>query len=83
MVCMKRTIAATEFKAKCLGLLDEIEQDGDPIVITRRGKPVAVLGPAPKKAGKSPADSLKGKCEILGDIVNTSEDFKWEVAGDK
>jgi prevent-host-death family protein len=45
-----RVVSATEFKAKCLALLDEIEQRGGPITITRRGRPVAVLGPAKKKA---------------------------------
>src|SRR5262249_30169360 len=37
--------SATEFKAKSLAFLDEIEQRGEPITITRRGLPVAVLGP--------------------------------------
>jgi prevent-host-death family protein len=46
---------ATKFKAKCLAYLDEIEQHGGPITITRRGRPVAVLGPAKRAAWKSPA----------------------------
>lgn len=71
-------MSATEFKAKCLAILDEIEQHGDPVTITRRGKPVAVLGPAKKKAWKSPANSLAGKMEIVGDIVNGDPDL-WDV----
>jgi len=73
-----RVVSATEFKAKCLAILDEIEQHGDPVTITRRGKPVAVLGPAKKKAWKSPANSLAGKMEIVGDIVNGDPDL-WDV----
>ena len=38
-----RTIAAAEFKAKCLALLDDVDPDG--IIITKRGKPVARLVP--------------------------------------
>jgi prevent-host-death family protein len=73
------TITATNFKATCLALLDEIEEKGDPIIITRRGKPVAVLGPVPKKAWKSPADCLKGKGKIVGDIVNSDPDIYWDA----
>jgi len=36
-------VAASEFKAKCLGLLDEVAETGEPVVITKRGRPVARL----------------------------------------
>jgi prevent-host-death family protein len=74
-----RVVSATEFKTKCLALLDEIEQGGAPITITRRGRPVAVLGPAKKKAWKSPANSLAKKAKIVGDIVNVDMSDLWEV----
>lgn len=74
----QRIVSATEFKAKCLSLLDEIEQTGAVITVTKRGRPVAVLGPTSKSAWKSPRDSWKGRMRILGDIVNT--DHLWEVA---
>ena len=73
-----RVVNATEFKAKCLAILDEIEERGVAVTITRRGKPVAVLGPAKKKAWKSPANSLAGKIEIIGDIVNGDPEL-WDV----
>ena len=41
----KRTMNASEFKAKCLALMDEIAESGEEIVITKRGKPVAKLAP--------------------------------------
>ncbi len=74
-----RLVSATEFRAKCLALLEEIEQSGGPITITRRGRPVAVLGPAKKKAWKSPANSLAGKAKIVGDIVNVDMSDLWDV----
>jgi prevent-host-death family protein len=40
-----RTIKASEFKATCLKLMDEIAVSGEPVVITKNGKPVAQLGP--------------------------------------
>jgi prevent-host-death family protein len=74
----QRVLSATEFKAKCLACLAEIEKDGEPITITKRGRPVAVLGPAKIKALKSPAGSWAGRARIVGDIVNTH--IFWEVA---
>jgi prevent-host-death family protein len=38
-------IAASEFKAKCLGLLDRVAISGETIVVTKRGRPVARLCP--------------------------------------
>jgi len=78
------TVSATEFKAKCLAYLDEIEQHGGPITITRRGRPVAVLGRAKRIAWKSPRNSLAGKVRIVGDIVNLDTSNLWEcVNGDQ
>ena len=42
---MSRTIKASEFKAKCLALLDEVERTGETLVITKKGKPVAQVTP--------------------------------------
>ena len=67
-----RYVSATEFKAKCLGLIDELESKGDTITVTKRGRPVAVVSPAKKKRFKSPMGILAGKVKIVGDIVNTS-----------
>lgn len=36
-----RTMAAGEFKAKCLAVLDEVNQSGEAVIVTKRGKPVA------------------------------------------
>jgi len=72
----QRVVSASEFKAKCLAYLTEIEQSGQSITVTRRGKPVAVLGPAKRSGLKSPANSLAGKVRIVGDIVHTNF---WDV----
>ena len=72
-----RIIAATEFKAKCLSLLDEIDEQGGTITVTKRGRPVATIGPAPKKAWKSPKGSLTGKVKFDRDIVDTSDLWKY------
>jgi prevent-host-death family protein len=74
----ERVLSASEFKAKCLACLGEIEQSGESITITKRGRPVAVLSPAKTKALKSPRDSWAGRARIVGDIVNTN--IFWEIA---
>ena len=72
-------IAATEFKAKCLALLDEIEEHGGTITVTKRGRPVATLSAAKKPIWKSPAGILAGKVKITGDIVNFDTSELWEA----
>ena len=44
----QRTISATEFKAKCLALLDEVAETKETLVVTKRGKPVARVVPVPE-----------------------------------
>ena len=44
---MAKTIGAAEFKATCLRVIKQLGRDGEPVTITNRGRPVAVLSPAP------------------------------------
>lgn len=74
-----RTVTATEFKAKCLALLDEVDQQGGTITVTKRGRPVAVVTRGPRTAWKNPANSWAGKGKIVGDIVNLDTSHLWDV----
>ena len=47
---LTRTMPAGEFKAKCLRLMDEVDQTGSTIVITKRGRPVSRLVPVEREA---------------------------------
>jgi prevent-host-death family protein len=76
-----RVVSATEFKAKCLALIDDVQEQGESITITRRGQPVAVLGPAKRIAFKSSKNSWAGRAKIVGDIVNSDPDL-WDVVRD-
>ena len=72
-----RTVKASEFKAKCLQLMDEVAASGEEIVITKFGEPVAMLAPLQQKP-KAPFGAFKGEIEILGDIISPIfED--WEI----
>ena len=50
-----RQVSAAEFKAKCLRIIKEMNSDGQPVTITKRGRPVAVLSPMPGSDEKLPA----------------------------
>jgi prevent-host-death family protein len=74
---MSRVIKASEFKAKCLALLGEVEQKGDRLIITKKGKPVADVVPH-KPEKRELLGILKGRVEIVGDIISPI-DVEWEA----
>ena len=70
------TVAASEFKAKFMGMLDEVSQKGTSLVITKKGLPVAKL--VPIAATHRPLlDGWKGEIRVLGDIVNFNNADDW------
>ena len=72
-----KMIKASEFKAKCLKLMDEVAETGETIVITKNGKEVAELHPA-KKRVKSLFGAHKGMMKIKGDIISPI-DVEWDA----
>lgn len=75
-------VSATEFKAKCLALMDQIAEEGGTVTVTKRGRPVATVGPVKKKPFKSSAGILAGKFGTVGDIANMDTADLWEVVSD-
>ena len=72
---MSRMIKASEFKAKCLALMDEVARTGEGVVITKNGKPVAELVPHRNQA-EGPG-LLKDRLFITGDILPI--DVEWDA----
>jgi prevent-host-death family protein len=72
---MATTIPAGEFKAKCLKLLDQVA-NGEALIITKRGKPVAQVTPMPTE--KSIVGSMKGSVLWMGDIISPI-DVEWDA----
>ena len=69
-------IAATDFKANCLRLMDEVARQRRPIIITKRGKPIAKL----VKVEEEPINLfgyMAGTAKIWGDIIGPIEDAGW------
>jgi prevent-host-death family protein len=58
---MTKSVGVAEFKARCLSLVRQMVDDGEPLFITRRGKPVAVLSPVQTQAAnRSVIGAMKG-----------------------
>ncbi len=60
---------ASEFKAKCLAILDQVNSTREAVTILKRGKPVAQLVPPVQQEKGFPQDDLRGSVRVLGDIV--------------
>jgi prevent-host-death family protein len=65
-----KTITSTEFKAKCLSILDEVAETGEPVTILKRGKPVAQLVPPVPRAKGYPQEQIFGTVRVKGDILS-------------
>lgn len=64
-------ISISEFKAKCLAIVERVRKTKKPVLITRHGKAVAELMPPPPAIGRRDwIGSMEGKIEITGDIVS-------------
>jgi prevent-host-death family protein len=75
MVMADRVMSASQFKAKCLAVLDEVASSGATVVVTKRGKPVARVVPA-----EAPP-SLRGSVQVLvsDDQFIAPLDEVWDV----
>jgi len=71
-------ISAGEFKAKCLKLMDEVARTHEPLIITKRGRPVARMVPVEVEEPASLFGYMAGTATIHGDIVAPLE-VAWEA----
>ena len=76
-------INAAEFKAKCLKLIDEVASTHEPLIITKRGKPVAKVVPIIDEMPKSLFGYMKGTVTINGDIVAPLDEVWSAESGDE
>ncbi len=74
---LHKTVKASEFKAKCLQLMEEIKRTGGEIVITKNGEPVSKLVPVRHKP-KTLFGAHRGRIVVKGDIVSPL-DTEWEA----
>jgi prevent-host-death family protein len=72
-----RSIPVSEFKTRCLRLLEEIATEGKSIVITKRGRPMARVTPVTAPARPLRA-SWKNSVRLRGDVVHFNTAVDWE-----
>ena len=70
-----KTISASEFKAKCLQIFDELGAEG--IVVEKRGKPIAKVIPLGRADNSKLIGSMRGEIKVKGDIFSTG--VKWDA----
>jgi len=73
------TIDASDFKARCLAILDRVQATGEHTVILRRGRPVAELWPVSRSRAAYPQLELEGTVVVAGDIIGpAAPEEDWE-----
>lgn len=71
-----KTMKASEFKARCLKVMDDVDKSGEPVLITKNGRPVSKLVPA-RERPITLFGVMQGRVRIEGDIVSRLE-AGWE-----
>ena len=69
-ILVMQHVSISEFKAKCLGLIERVHKTRQPLRITRHGRPVAELIPAGPDRKRKFLGDMVGTGEIMGDIVS-------------
>jgi prevent-host-death family protein len=64
-----KSVAISAFKAQCLALLEDVARTGKPLLVTKRGKPLARLTAADNSRSSSPQDTLRHSVQTLGDVI--------------
>ncbi|MFO7876168.1 MAG: type II toxin-antitoxin system Phd/YefM family antitoxin [Desulfovermiculus sp.] len=72
------TIQVSEFKAKCLALVENVARTGETLVVTKNGKPVAELKPYSGGRSGSPF-GLHRKLQVIGDVIAPVAENDWKV----
>ena len=75
-----RTVKASEFKAKCLKIMDEVAASGETVVITKNGIPITELVPA-KRRPRTLFGAMKGSVVYMGDVVSPIGE-EWKAEGE-
>ncbi|NCA12166.1 type II toxin-antitoxin system Phd/YefM family antitoxin [bacterium] len=74
-----KTVILSAFKARCIALLREAQRTAEPIVVTRRGRPLARIEPIREPVPKRVFGKQRGRMTIKGDIVHADFAAEWEA----
>jgi hypothetical protein len=74
-----KTMVISEFKAKCIRVVKDVNRSKQPLLLTLRGIPVATVEPIKIQTGKRILGNVKGAMKISGDIVKTDFSNDWDM----
>ncbi len=74
-----KTMVVSEFKAKCIAALKEVQRTREPMLITLRSKPLVLIQPTAENPAGKQLGGLKGKTEIHGDLVQADSADDWDM----
>ena len=78
---MGKSIGAAAFKAACLRVIKQVGNDGEPVTITNRGRPVAVLSPAPAPGRSTIVGALRGTVlQYENPLLPAADPSDWDAA---
>ncbi len=76
-----KTMVVSDFKAKCIAVLREAQRSGEPLLVTRRGRPLARIEPISEEVSERRLGLYQGRMRIRGDIVHGSSEDDWNMLG--
>jgi len=74
-----RTMLVSEFKAKCIAILKDVQRTREPVLITLRGKPLAAVQPVKTRPRGKRLGTLQGRMTIRRDLVRLDTTRDWEM----
>ena len=74
-----KTVLISEFKAKCIDLLKNVQKTKEPLIVTLRGEPIARVEPIEPPKKQVRFGTLKGWMEIKGDIIHSDMEKDWLI----
>ena len=74
-------MVVSDFKAKCIAVLREAQRSGEPLLVTRRGRPLARIEPIPEEASERRLGLFRGRMRIRGDLVHSTSVDDWDMLG--
>lgn len=72
-----KTVLISEFKAKCIQMLKDVQKNGKSLIVTLRGEPIVRVEPIRAEKRKPKLGTMKGRMIIKGDIIHSDMEKDW------
>jgi prevent-host-death family protein len=79
MMTTMKTMLVSEFKAKCIAALKEVQRTREPMLVTLRGKPLVTVQPVEAPGRRKRLGGLKGRMTVRRDLVKADTTRDWDM----